>query len=84
MVEPIGTLLPFYAVCDVSASMRDEQRIDALNTALATVCDATATHPVVADRVRLGILSFASEARLALQLSDWGSSKRCRIWTHET
>jgi uncharacterized protein YegL len=72
MEAPIATLLPFYALCDVSASMRADQRIDALNGAVAATCDAAASHPVVADRVRLAIMSFASEAEIVMPLSDLG------------
>lgn len=65
-----ATLLPFYAVCDTSASMRDGTRIDALNTAIASTCDAIALNPVIADRVRFGILGFAGDAEVALPLCD--------------
>jgi uncharacterized protein YegL len=64
MSAPTATLLPFYALCDVSASMLADQRIDALNEAIVATCDAAAMHPVVADRVRLGIISFAGKAEL--------------------
>lgn len=72
MSEPIGTLLPFYTLCDVSASMREGQRIEALNGAIGATCDAAAMHPVVADRIRLGIISFATRADVVLPLSDLG------------
>lgn len=65
-----ATLLPFYAVCDTSASMRDGTRIDALNHAIATTCDAIALNPVIADRVRFGIVAFAGDAEVALPLCD--------------
>ena len=72
MVEPVATLLPFYTLCDVSASMREGQRIEALNEAIVATCDAAAMHPVVADRVRLGIIAFAGRADVVLPLSDLG------------
>ena len=67
-----ATLLPFYALCDVSASMVEGQRIDALNEAIGATCDAAAMHPVVADRVRLGILTVSGDAEVALPLCDLG------------
>jgi uncharacterized protein YegL len=71
-VTAYATLLPFYAVCDVSASMRQDSRIEALNQAIAATCDAAALNPVVADRVRLSIIAFAADARLTLPLCDVG------------
>lgn len=71
-MAPIATLLPFYLVCDVSGSMNDGGRIDALNDAVASTCDAAAMHPVIADRVRMGVISFAGSARIELPLCDIG------------
>ena len=65
-----AALLPFYAVCDASASMRDGTRIDALNAAIASTCDAIALNPVIADRVRFGIVGFSGEADVELPLCD--------------
>lgn len=65
-----ATLLPFYALCDVSASMRDGDRIGALNDALAATCDAAAMHPVVSDRIRLAVLTLSADAEVALPLCD--------------
>lgn len=67
-----AVLLPFYALCDVSASMREGARIDALNQAVLTTCDATALNPVVADRIRLGVIAFAADAEVVLPLCDVG------------
>ncbi|MDQ3777781.1 MAG: VWA domain-containing protein [Actinomycetota bacterium] len=71
-----GTLLPFYAICDVSASMRESERVDALNEAVAATCDAVAINPVVADRIRLSIISFSTEAEVDLPLCDLGMLDR--------
>jgi uncharacterized protein YegL len=65
-----GNLLPFYLVCDTSASMRADGRIDAMNGAVAATCDVIAAHPVIADRVRLGVLSFSDAAHVELPLCD--------------
>jgi uncharacterized protein YegL len=67
-----AALLPFYALCDVSASMRAGARIDALNQAVLTTCDAAALNPVVADRIRLGVIAFAADAEVVLPLCDLG------------
>lgn len=67
-----AALLPFYALCDVSASMRDGARIDALNDAVGATCDAAAMNPVVADRIRFGVVTFSAEAEVALPLCDLG------------
>lgn len=67
-----AALLPFYALCDVSASMRDDGRIDALNSAVGATCDAAAVNPVVADRIRLGVVTFSADAEVALPLCDLG------------
>lgn len=72
MTTARSALLPFYAVCDTSASMREGARIDALNAALAAACDAIAINPVIADRVRFGVLSFSGAAELTLPLCDVG------------
>ena len=67
-----ATLLPFYAVCDASASMREGARMEALNATLAATCDAIALNPVIADRVRFGVLAFSTAAEIALPLCDVG------------
>ena len=45
-------------------------RIDALNAAVLATCDAAALNPVVADRVRLGIITFSGDAEVTLPLCD--------------
>ncbi len=67
-----ATLLPFYALCDVSASMRRDGRIEALNDAVRATCDAAAVHPVIADRIRFGVLAFSTVAEVVLPLCDVG------------
>jgi uncharacterized protein YegL len=67
-----ASLLPFYALCDVSASGRGGGRIDALNDAVGATCDAAAMNPVVADRIRLGVVTFSAGAEVALPLCDLG------------
>lgn len=63
-------LLPFYVVCDVSASMREDGRSDAVTAAVVATCDAIATNPVVADRTRFGVVAFAADAEVVLPLCD--------------
>lgn len=67
-----AALLPFYALCDVSASMREASRIEALNAAIVATCDAAVMNPVVADRIRLGVIALSGEADVALPLCDLG------------
>jgi uncharacterized protein YegL len=78
-VNAHAALLPFYAVCDVSASMRAEGRIDALNAALAAACDAIALNPVIADRVRFGVVAFSGDADVSLPLCDAGLLDRLPV-----
>lgn len=59
----------FYLVADASASMSG-QPIDAINHALPEIHDAIATSPLVAEKTRLGIVSFNSEARVLLPASN--------------
>lgn len=66
----LSNVLPFYVLCDISASMRQDCRIDALNDVLASTCDIVAAYPVIADRVRLSVLAFSDEARVVLPLCD--------------
>jgi uncharacterized protein YegL len=71
-----ATLLPFYALCDVSASMAEDGRIGALNDALAATCDAAAANPVIADRIRLAVVTLSADAELTLPLCDLGLLER--------
>lgn len=64
-----GQLLLFYLLADASASMSG-QPIEAINLALPEIHDAIATNSLVAEKTRLGIVSFNSEARVLLPASN--------------
>jgi uncharacterized protein YegL len=64
-----GILLPFYLVVDVSWSMSGS-KIDAANQILPSVADALAKNPILADKIRFGLLDFSDDAQVVLPLSD--------------
>ena len=64
-----GKLLPFYLVVDVSASMSGT-RLDAVNQIMPAVVDALAETPILADKVRFGLLDFGTDAQVRLPLCD--------------
>jgi uncharacterized protein YegL len=63
------TVLPFYLVLDVSSSMVGEG-IEAINRALPGLLDEISTNLIVADKTRFCLITFASEAEVALPLCD--------------
>jgi uncharacterized protein YegL len=64
-----GKLLPFYLVVDVSASMSGP-RLDAVNQIMPAVVDVLAETPILADKVRFGLLDFGTDAQVRLPLCD--------------
>jgi uncharacterized protein YegL len=64
-----GILLPFYLVVDVSYSMQGS-KLDAANEILPSVADALAKNPILADKIRFGLLDFSDDAQVVLPLSD--------------
>lgn len=64
-----GILLPFYLVVDVSYSMMGEN-LGAANEILPSVADALAKNPILADKIRFGLLDFSDDARVVLPLAD--------------
>ena len=62
-------LLPLYLVLDSSASMNGEPFKAALNF-VPKLLEAMVENPVVADKVRLEVITFDSTARVAATLSD--------------
>src|SRR3954464_12931570 len=62
-------VLPFYLLCDVSASM--ESDIATLNSALFRIRDALAMEPVLSDKVRFGVIDFSDDARVVVPLGDF-------------
>lgn len=62
-------ILPFYILCDTSSSMRGD-RIASVNRELPTLLHAILSDPIVDQKIRLGIVSFSTEARVDLPLSQ--------------
>ncbi|TDD20054.1 VWA domain-containing protein [Actinomadura sp. KC06] len=62
-------ILPFYLVCDESASMTGEP-INEINKSLPELHQAIGSNPVVADKTRFCLISFNHEPQVLLPLSD--------------
>jgi uncharacterized protein YegL len=62
-------VFPFYILCDTSRSMRGD-RIAAVNQGLPLLHQAIVSDPVVSEKIRLGVISFATEAQEDLPLSQ--------------
>jgi uncharacterized protein YegL len=68
-MEIQGKLLPFYLVVDVSGSMSG-RKLDAANRIMLEVRNALAKAPILADKVRFGLIDFGSDAQVRLPLCD--------------
>jgi uncharacterized protein YegL len=64
-------ILPFYAVCDESSSMKGEP-VQAINDALEELYQELHDNPAVTDKVRFCLIGFATEPEVLLPLSDLG------------
>jgi uncharacterized protein YegL len=62
-------LLPFYLVIDVSLSMSGKKLASA-NKIMPAVSDALANDPILCDKIRFGVIDFASDAQVRLPLCD--------------
>lgn len=62
-------LLPFYVVCDESASMQGEP-VEAINQAIPELHRAIAVDPIVTDKTRFCLIGFSDTAKVLLPLSD--------------
>lgn len=60
-------VLVFYVVCDKSASMAGDA-IDVVNQSLTEMHHTLISDPIVADKCRMGIVSFSSTAKVELAL----------------
>jgi uncharacterized protein YegL len=69
MNAPLGKLLPFYLVVDVSYSMNGS-KLDAANQMMPAVLDALAQAPILSDKVRFAVIDFSNDAQVRLPLSD--------------
>lgn len=65
-------VLPFWLVCDVSASMGPH--IGTLNQSLRDFRDSLATNPVLADKVQFGVIDFSDSATEVIPLGDFSSA----------
>ena len=62
-------VLPFYIVCDESASMSLNGGIDAINSALPELHEKIASNPLVNDKARIALIAFSDDAEVLLPLS---------------
>ena len=69
MEQTGAKLLPFYLVIDVSFSM-EGTKLDSANDILPAIVDALAENPILADKVRFGLIDFADDAQVRLPLCD--------------
>jgi uncharacterized protein YegL len=68
MADVRGHLLPVYVIADESGSMEEHE--GELNKGLASLHNALRGEPMVAAKVRLTVLGFASRVAVRLALSD--------------
>ena len=62
-------ILPFYILCDESASMAYNGGIDAINQGLPELHAAIAADPLVSDKSRICLISFSDDAEVLVPLS---------------
>lgn len=74
-VGAVASVFPFYVVVDTSTSMRGG-RIESVNAGLPELHRSIASDPVVSEKCRLAVLSFNTEARIDLPLSDLSEVQR--------
>ncbi|MEV5082352.1 VWA domain-containing protein [Streptomyces sp. NPDC056159] len=61
-------ILPFYLVCDESASMTDNLHI--LNDALPELHNEISTNPTIADKTRFALIGFSTDADILQPVVD--------------
>jgi uncharacterized protein YegL len=75
------TVIPVYIAIDSSASM--QLHVDDVESAIARLRDELLMNPVLADQVRVGIISFSDRAELLVPLTDLTASTHLpRLRTH--
>jgi uncharacterized protein YegL len=67
-VEQGQVVMPFYVVCDVSWSMKDD--MGSLNKALQELWQSIIDEPVVDDVARISLLTFSDSASVAVRLGQ--------------
>jgi hypothetical protein len=60
--------LPFYLVCDVSLSMADEGRIQAVNDAILEISETLADEPLLADLAFFSVIDFSDDSTVVIPL----------------
>jgi len=71
MSESAGNaVLPFYILCDESASMDANDGINAINRGLPELHATIAGDPLVSDKCRIGLITFSDTAEELLPLSN--------------
>ncbi len=68
MADNRGHLLPVYVLADESGSMG--YYVQELNAGLESLCETLAAEPMIAAKVRLCVIGFASSVAVRLPLSD--------------
>ena len=68
VVQGLPQVLSFYVLCDTSTSMFG-RGIDAVNRSIKELHGQLLEDPVISDKVRIAMLSFATDARVELPLS---------------
>lgn len=63
-------ILPFYLLIDVSFSMTEDGKLEAANTIVKELRNALAEHPVIADKVRFGVIDFSDDSQVVVPLCD--------------
>jgi uncharacterized protein YegL len=69
-VQEQAKILPFYLVVDVSWSMSEDGKLDSANGIVEQLTEALAKQPVIADKVRFGLIDFSDDAHVVLPLCD--------------
>ena len=69
-VQEKAKILPFYLVVDVSWSMSQDGKLDSANQILDELTEALAKQPVIADKVRFGVIDFSDDSQVVLPLCD--------------
>jgi len=62
-------IMPFYIICDVSWSMKDNNNIDALNSGLKDLVDDISKDAIVSDATMISIITFSGNAEVVVPLA---------------
>ncbi|MER6996747.1 hypothetical protein [Streptomyces sp. NPDC000410] len=68
MADTKGVLLPAYVLADESASMGPYR--DELQNGLVSLCEGLRAEPMVAAKLRLGVLGFSDDVQIRLAVAD--------------